>query len=74
LLSKRLEVVRFRNGDSSNSSSGSQASSIAGSSDPTSLSKRAVTLSGSTFSQLETDLRKRLRAVSSDTIDILRQE
>lgn len=74
LLSKRLEVIRLRNGDSSNSSSGSKASSVSGSSDPTSLPKRASTLSGSTFSQLETDLRKRLRSVSSDTLDILRQE
>jgi hypothetical protein len=72
LLSKRLEDIRLRNGGLSGSSSGT--SSVADSGDVQVGRTSASSLSGPTFYQLEADLRKRLRAVSSETIDILRRE
>jgi Aflatoxin regulatory protein len=72
LLSKRLEDIRLRNGGLSGSSSGS--SSVADSGDVQVVRMGTSPLSGPTFYQLEADLRKRLRAVSSETIDILRRE
>jgi Aflatoxin regulatory protein len=72
LLSKRLETIRLRNACLSRTSSGS--SSVADSGDVQIMEKRASPLSAPTFHQLEADLRKRLRTVSSDTIDILRLE
>ncbi|KAL4995330.1 aflatoxin regulatory protein-domain-containing protein [Aspergillus recurvatus] len=40
---------------------------------PLLTARRILPLSGSTYSQLEDDLRKRLRAISSETIEILRR-
>ena len=72
LLSKRLESIRLRNGSLSSPSSAS--SCCADSGDALGIETRASSLSASTFDQLEADLRKRLRTVSSETIDILRRE
>lgn len=72
-LSKRLESIRLRN--CSLPSPSSTASSCYGDSGDSQIVDAKVSpLSAPTFSQLETDLRKRLRMVSSETIDILRRE
>lgn len=72
-LSKRLENIRVRNCGLPSPSSAS--SSCYGDSGDSQIHDAKVTpLSAPTFSQLETDLRKRLRMVSSETIDILRRE
>ncbi|KAK4609271.1 Dothistromin biosynthesis regulatory protein aflR [Fulvia fulva] len=75
LLSQRLESVRLRNHVASSGSSASLESigedSVVGG---VSLSSTAGSpLSSPTFDQLEADLRKRLRAVSFETIDVLRR-
>lgn len=71
-ISKRLESIRVRN---CSLPSPSSASSCYGDSGDSQIVDAKVTpLSAPTFSQLETDLRKRLRMVSSETIDILRRE
>ena len=71
-ISKRLESIRVRN---CSLPSPSSASSCYGDSGDSTIGDGKVTpLSAPTFSQLETDLRKRLRMVSSETIDILRRE
>lgn len=71
-LSKRLESIRLR---SCSLPSPSSASSNCGDSGDSQIMDAKVSpLSAPTFSQLETDLRKRLRMVSSETIDILRRE
>lgn len=71
-LSKRLESIRMRN---CGLPSPSSSSSCYGDSGDSQITDGKVTpLSVPTFSQLETDLRKRLRMVSSETIDILRRE
>jgi hypothetical protein len=73
LLSNRFQGITIRNCDSS-SFSGSDSNSVSDTSDGSTYTRRSSPLSGSTFFQLEADLRKRLRAVSSEVIDILRGE
>ena len=73
LLSNRFQGITIRNCDSS-SFSGSDSNSVSDTSDGSAYTRRSSPLSGSTFFQLEADLRKRLRAVSSEVIDILRGE
>ncbi|KAL4988008.1 Sterigmatocystin biosynthesis regulatory protein [Aspergillus falconensis] len=63
-VSRRLESVRRRSSSSSSSTSSSVPDSEGGLSTP---------LSSTTLAHLEDDLRKRLRAVSSETISILRR-
>ncbi|PTU18985.1 hypothetical protein P175DRAFT_0402688, partial [Aspergillus ochraceoroseus IBT 24754] len=72
VLSARLESIRQRTCLSSNSISSSNSKTDLG---DISLhgGMRASPFSGPTFSQLEEDLRKRLRAISSETIEILRR-
>lgn len=76
LVGRRLEAIRHRslNADSTSTSS-SASSSVPDSGGGLSGLVRipAVPLSSTTLSHLEDDLRKRLRAVSSETISILRQ-
>ncbi|KAI9373003.1 Sterigmatocystin biosynthesis regulatory protein [Aspergillus egyptiacus] len=67
-VSRRLESVRRRS--SSSSSSTSTSTSSLG---PDSEGGLATPLSSTTLAHLEDDLRKRLRAVSSETIGILRR-
>ncbi|KAL4962451.1 Zn(II)2Cys6 transcription factor [Aspergillus stella-maris] len=70
VLALRLENMRLK----SSLSSAAAFSSSGGNVDNSQFElMRASPLSGSTLSQLEEDLRKCLRAVSSETIDILRQ-
>ena len=74
LLSQRLESVRLRNHVASSGSSSSLDSIAEDSVVGVSLSSTAGSpLSSPTFDQLEADLRKRLRAVSFETIDVLRR-
>ncbi|EME38895.1 AflR regulatory protein-like protein [Dothistroma septosporum NZE10] len=74
LLSQRLEGVRLRNHVASSGSSSSLESIGEDSVVGVSLSATAGSpLSSPTFDQLEADLRKRLRAVSFETIDVLRR-
>ncbi|KAL4958100.1 aflatoxin regulatory protein-domain-containing protein [Aspergillus filifer] len=70
VLALRLENIRLK----SSLSSVAAFTSSRGNADHSHFElNRASPLSGSTLSQLEEDLRKCLRAVSSETIDILRQ-
>ncbi|KAL4794855.1 aflatoxin regulatory protein-domain-containing protein [Aspergillus venezuelensis] len=70
VLALRLENIRLK----SSFSSAAAFNSSGGNADHSQFEfTRASPLSGSTLSQLEEDLRKCLRAVSSETIDILRQ-
>ncbi|CBF80174.1 AFLR_EMENI Sterigmatocystin biosynthesis regulatory protein [Aspergillus nidulans FGSC A4] len=62
-VSRRLESIRRRSSSSSSSASSNTTDSDGGMSTP---------LSSTTLVHLEDDLRKRLRAVSSETISILR--
>lgn len=72
VLSSRLESIRLTTCLASDSTFGSTSSAEAL---ENSLFAAIPTspLSGATFSQLEEDLRKRLRAISSETIEILRR-
>jgi hypothetical protein len=72
VISQRLESIRFHHSGVASSSAAS--SSEADSGDTQLLEARVSPLSVPTFYQLEADLRKRLRTVSSETIDILRRE
>nr|QFQ50473.1 transcription factor [Aspergillus pachycristatus] len=63
-VSRRLESIRRRSSSSSSSASSNTPDSEGGISTP---------LSSTTLAHLEDDLRKRLRAVSSETISILRR-
>ena len=71
-ISKRLESIRVRNCSLPSPSSASSCYGDSG--DSQIVDAKATPLSAPTFSQLEMDLRKRLRMVSSETIDILRRE
>ena len=71
-LSKRLESIRVRNCSLPSPSSASSCYGDSG--DSQIMDAKVSPLSAPTFAQLETDLRKRLRMVSSETIDILRRE
>ncbi len=72
VLSSRLESIRLSTCLASDSTFGS-ASSAEALDNPLLTAMQIAPLSGSTFCQLEEDLRKRLRAISSETIDILRR-
>ncbi|OJJ05022.1 hypothetical protein ASPVEDRAFT_197972 [Aspergillus versicolor CBS 583.65] len=71
VLSSRLESIRLSTCLASDSTFGSATSEALENSLFTAM--QTSPLSGSTFSQLEEDLRKRLRAISSETIEILRR-
>lgn len=71
-LAKRLESIRVRNCNLPSPSSASSSYGDPG--DIQTVDAKVTPLSVPTFSQLETDLRKRLRMVSSETIEILRRE
>ncbi|KAL4770829.1 aflatoxin regulatory protein-domain-containing protein [Aspergillus nidulans var. acristatus] len=72
ILASRLESLRLRPCLSPASTFGSNSTdSII--ENPLLAARRILPLSGSTFSRMEDDLRKRLRAVSSETIEILRR-
>ncbi|BCS19610.1 Zn(II)2Cys6 transcription factor [Aspergillus puulaauensis] len=76
LVGRRLEAIRHRSlSADSTSTSSSASSSVPDSGGGLSGLARipAAPLSSTTLSHLEDDLRKRLRAVSSETISILRQ-
>ncbi|KIA75630.1 transcription factor AflR [Aspergillus ustus] len=76
LVGRRLEMIRHRSlGHDSSGSTSSASSSVPDSSAAPLLLAGTPTppLSSSTLAHLEEDLRKRLRAVSSETIDILRR-
>ncbi|KAL2850262.1 aflatoxin regulatory protein-domain-containing protein [Aspergillus pseudoustus] len=76
LVGRRLEMIRHRSlGPDSSGSTSSASSSVPDSSGVPLLLAGTPTppLSSSTLAHLEEDLRKRLRAVSSETIDILRR-
>ncbi|KAL3458185.1 aflatoxin regulatory protein-domain-containing protein [Aspergillus heterothallicus] len=76
LVGRRLEMIRHRSlgHDHSSSTSSSSSSVQDASSGPLMVAGiPAPPLSSSTLAHLEEDLRKRLRAVSSETIDILRR-
>ncbi len=72
VISKRLECIRLHHSGVASSSTAS--SNEADSGDTQVMEARVSPLSAPTFYQLEADLRKRLRTVSSETIDILRRE
>ncbi|KAL2128593.1 hypothetical protein VTI74DRAFT_8960 [Chaetomium olivicolor] len=73
-LSKRLESIRLRAGRATFSGSSSGASSVGGASGVgVEGVARTPPFSVPTFCQLEEDLRKRLRVLSSETIDVLRR-
>jgi hypothetical protein len=72
ILASRLESLRLRPCLSPASTFGSNSTdSII--ENPLLAARRILPLSDSTFSRMEDDLRKRLRAVSSETIEILRR-
>ncbi|KAL4974618.1 aflatoxin regulatory protein-domain-containing protein [Aspergillus desertorum] len=72
ILASRLENIRLRTCFSPASSFGSNSTDNVIET-PLLAAKRILPLSGSTLTQLEDDLRQRLRAVSSETIEILRR-
>ncbi|KAL4939683.1 hypothetical protein BDV06DRAFT_214104 [Aspergillus oleicola] len=72
VLALRLENIRLKSCLSSTSAFGPSSGSSAINNSQFAVT-RASPLSGSTFSQLEEDLRECLRAVSSETIEILRR-
>ncbi|KAL4785964.1 aflatoxin regulatory protein-domain-containing protein [Aspergillus varians] len=73
VLSSRLESIRLSSCLSSASTFGS-TSAVETVENSLLAAFRTSPLSGSTYAQLEEDLRKRLRSISSETIDILRRE
>ncbi|KAK3302939.1 aflatoxin regulatory protein-domain-containing protein [Chaetomium strumarium] len=75
-LSKRLESVRLRTGQAARSGTSSGSSSMGESGDFQGLGLgggRAPPFSVPTFAQLEGDLRKRLKVLSTEIIDALRR-
>ncbi|KAL4984863.1 aflatoxin regulatory protein-domain-containing protein [Aspergillus falconensis] len=72
VLASRLENIRLRRCLSPASTFGSNSTNNI-IENPLIAARRILPLSSSTFSQLEDDLRKRLRAISSETIEILRR-
>jgi hypothetical protein len=76
LVSRRLEALRHRSaGQNITGSSSSSSNSVPdyGGDQLMLTGSPAAPLSSTTLAHLEEDLRKRLRAVSSETIDILRR-
>jgi hypothetical protein len=75
-LSKRLESVRLRTGQAASSGSSSGTSSVGEAGEFGGLGlggARAPPFSVPTFAQLEEDLRKRLKLLSTEIIDALRR-
>lgn len=73
LLSNRFESIRHRRAMKSSAAASGPTDATVGTANHASLLSSAAPLSAPTFDQLEADLRVRMRAVSLETIELLRR-